>query len=57
MAAVLKVVVMLAVTLTAVGVSAQTHHVVGGDNGWGPDFDVSSWLSGRVFSVGDKMCE
>ncbi|KAL8469104.1 hypothetical protein ACS0TY_032082 [Phlomoides rotata] len=57
MAAVLKVAVLVVVVaaLTAVGVSAQTHHVVGGDNGWGPDLDVSSWVSGRVFSVGDKI--
>ncbi|KAL0306010.1 UNVERIFIED_CONTAM: hypothetical protein Sradi_6018300 [Sesamum radiatum] len=42
--------------LSGAGVSAQTHHVVGGDGGgWGPDFNVTSWLAGRVFRVGDKI--
>ncbi|XP_051125244.1 cucumber peeling cupredoxin-like [Andrographis paniculata] len=33
----------------------STHHVVGGDDGWGPALDVTAWLSGRVFRVGDKI--
>lgn len=60
MAAVFKVfaaVFLVAVALCGPRVSAQTHHVVGNDRGWGPDLDVSSWLSGRVFSVGDKICK
>ncbi|XP_073159270.1 uncharacterized protein [Henckelia pumila] len=36
-------------------VLAQTHHVVGGDDGWSSDLKVSSWLMGRVFRVGDKI--
>ncbi|KAI3456528.1 hypothetical protein Pfo_013191 [Paulownia fortunei] len=58
MAAVFKVlaaVFLLVVALTGAGVSAQTHHFVGGDRGWGPALDVNSWLSGRVFRVGDKI--
>ncbi|KAL7130390.1 hypothetical protein ABFS83_13G130600 [Erythranthe nasuta] len=47
--------VVVALSGGGAGVSAQTHHVVGGDNGWGPAFNVSSWLSGRVFKVGDKI--
>ncbi|KAK5826317.1 hypothetical protein PVK06_021234 [Gossypium arboreum] len=37
-------------------VGAQVHHVVGGDRGWDPSFDVASWSSGRIFRVGDKIC-
>ncbi|KAK4439412.1 hypothetical protein Salat_0276100 [Sesamum alatum] len=55
MAAVLAAVFFVAVVLSGAGVSATTHHVVGGDGGWGPDFNVSSWLAGRVFRVGDKI--
>ncbi|KAK6149689.1 hypothetical protein DH2020_017214 [Rehmannia glutinosa] len=58
MAAVLKVlasVLVVVVALSGPRVSAQTHHVVGGDSGWGPALDVTSWLSGRVFRVGDKI--
>ncbi|KAL6562294.1 hypothetical protein OROGR_003301 [Orobanche gracilis] len=36
-------------------VSAQTHHVLGGDGDCTTDLDVGSWLSGRVFRVGDKI--
>ncbi|XP_011095968.1 cucumber peeling cupredoxin-like [Sesamum indicum] len=43
------------VVLSGAVVSARTHHVVGGEGGWGPDFNVSSWLAGRVFRVGDKI--
>ncbi|KAL1537277.1 uclacyanin 1-like [Salvia divinorum] len=41
-----------AVTLAGAGVSAETHHVVGG---WGPDFNATAWLLGRFFTVGDKL--
>ncbi|KAH6768833.1 hypothetical protein C2S51_014169 [Perilla frutescens var. frutescens] len=53
-AAVLKVLAVafaVAVSLAGAGVSAQTHHVVGG----GPDFNVTAWLLGRRFTVGDKI--
>jgi hypothetical protein len=41
-----------------VGVGAQVHHhVVGGDRGWDPSSDVSSWSSGRIFRIGDKICK
>ncbi|GER44904.1 small blue copper protein Bcp1 [Striga asiatica] len=43
------------VVLSGAAVSAQTHHVLGGDGGWGTALDVGSWLSGRVFRVGDKI--
>lgn len=43
--------------LSAAGVSAQTHHVLAGQHVWGPALDVNSWLSGRVFRVGDKICK
>ncbi|XP_073155794.1 cucumber peeling cupredoxin-like [Henckelia pumila] len=36
-------------------VSGQTHHVVGGEEGWSSASNISSWLSGRVFRVGDKL--
>lgn len=38
-------------------VSAQTYHVVGGEDGWSSASSISSWLSGRVFRVGDKLCK
>ncbi|KZV06885.1 hypothetical protein F511_45635 [Dorcoceras hygrometricum] len=38
-------------------VSGQTHHVVGGEEGWSSGSNISSWLSGRVFRVGDKLCK
>ncbi|KAL6567536.1 hypothetical protein OROGR_001204 [Orobanche gracilis] len=43
------------VVLTGTRVSAQTHHVLGGDGGCAPALDGGSWLSGRVFRVGDKI--
>ncbi|KAG8385808.1 hypothetical protein BUALT_Bualt03G0083800 [Buddleja alternifolia] len=60
MAALLKLTATAAVfvvvaALCGAGVSAQTHHVVGDDGGWGPAFNITSWLSGRVFKVGDKI--
>ncbi|EPS57437.1 copper binding protein 1, partial [Genlisea aurea] len=45
----------LAVVAVAVGVSGETHHFVGGDDGLGPDFNLTSWIEGRVFRVGDKL--
>nr|AAO86692.1 small blue copper protein Bcp1 [Paraboea crassifolia] len=36
-------------------VSAETHHHVGGEEGWNSASNISSWLSGRVFRVGDKL--
>ncbi|XP_057765007.1 cucumber peeling cupredoxin-like [Salvia miltiorrhiza] len=45
----------VALTLAGAGVSAETHHVVGGDGGWGPDFNATAWLFGRLFTVGDKL--
>ena len=35
----------------------QVHHVVGGDRGWDPSTGIASWSSGRVFKVGDQICE
>ncbi|KAG8385807.1 hypothetical protein BUALT_Bualt03G0083700 [Buddleja alternifolia] len=58
MAALLKLaaaVFVVVAALSGAGVSAQTHHVVGDDGGWGPAFNITSWLSGRVFRVGDKI--
>ncbi|KAG6394124.1 hypothetical protein SASPL_144703 [Salvia splendens] len=40
------------VAALALGVSAETHHIVGG---WGPDFNATAWLVGRFFTVGDKL--
>ncbi|KAL2495531.1 Uclacyanin 1 [Forsythia ovata] len=48
-------VVLVSVSLRRQEVSAQVHHVVGGDRGWDPDSDIASWLSGRVFRQGDKI--
>ncbi|XP_073037732.1 early nodulin-like protein 2 [Primulina eburnea] len=36
-------------------VSAETHHHVGGEEGWNSASNISSWLSDRVFRVGDKL--
>ncbi|PIN21341.1 hypothetical protein CDL12_05977 [Handroanthus impetiginosus] len=58
MAAVFKAlaaVFLVVVALTGTRVSAETHHVVGDELGWGPALDVNSWLAGRVFRVGDKI--
>lgn len=63
MAAGLKMVIVALVIISVslggkwVGVGAQVHHVVGGDRGWDPSSDVSSWPSGRIFRVGDKICK
>lgn len=38
-------------------VTAQVRHVVGGDPGWDPSSDIAAWSSGRVFRVGDEICE
>lgn len=37
--------------------AAEVHHVVGGDRGWDLPSNVDAWSSGRVFRVGDKLCE
>lgn len=50
MAAALALLAILAAL--ALGVSAETHHIVGG---WGPDFNATAWLLGRFFTVGDKL--
>ncbi|XAR65723.1 hypothetical protein NMG60_11009924 [Bertholletia excelsa] len=54
---VVKVLLGLVVVWVAVGgqwvVDGQVHHVVGDDRGWDLSSDVTSWLSGRKFSVGD----
>ncbi|CAI9755098.1 unnamed protein product [Fraxinus pennsylvanica] len=47
----LLVVVLVAVTVGAQEVQGPVHHVVGGDH----RSDIGSWLSGRVFRVGDKI--
>ncbi|XP_073030307.1 blue copper protein 1a-like [Primulina eburnea] len=52
---VLKVFALLVAAFCGKEVLAQTHHVVGGDDGWSSDLNVSSWLAGRVFRVGDKI--
>lgn len=54
---VLKVFALLVVAFCGTEVLGQTHHVFGGDDGWSSDLNVSSWLDGRVFMVGDKICE
>ncbi|KAL2483933.1 mavicyanin-like [Forsythia ovata] len=51
----LLVVVLVAVASGAQEVEGQVHHVVGGDRRWEPASDISSWLSGRIFRVGDKI--
>lgn len=35
---------------------AQVHHVVGDDRGWALSTDLHSWISGRVFKIGDILC-
>ncbi|KAL3820788.1 hypothetical protein ACJIZ3_006693 [Penstemon smallii] len=55
MAKILQVFVCVFMVAVAVEVSAENHHVVGGDGGWSPALDINSWLSGRVFRVGDKI--
>lgn len=50
-------VVVVAVSGPGQLVSAQTHHVVGGEEGWTSASNISSWLSGRAFRVGDKLCK
>ena len=38
------------------GGEAQTvHHVVGGDRGWDPNSDLSSWSHSRLFRIGDNI--
>lgn len=32
-------------------------HVVGGDRGWDPSSDLSTWSSARTFRVGDEICK
>ena len=54
----LKVLVVLLVVCVGIGgkwVGAQVHHVVGGELGWHPEADLTSWSSGRPFIVGDKL--
>lgn len=55
-------VVMVVVVAFLVGhggqkVAAEMDHVVGSDRGWDPSSDLASWLSGREFRVGDKICK
>lgn len=35
---------------------AQVHHVVGDDRGWALSTDLDSWISGRLFKIGDILC-
>ncbi len=49
--------VIISMSLEVNWVGAQVHHVVGGDRGWDPSTDISSWCSGRIFRVGDKICK
>ncbi|CAA2992166.1 mavicyanin-like isoform X1 [Olea europaea subsp. europaea] len=51
----LVLVVLISISFKGKEVSAQVHHVVGFDRGWDPDSDINSWLSGRLFRVGDKI--
>ncbi|KAK4759294.1 hypothetical protein SAY87_022425 [Trapa incisa] len=39
----------------ASSVGAQVHHVVGGDVGWDPTSDITSWSASKIFRVGDKI--
>lgn len=48
-------VMIVSVSLEGKWVEAQVHHVVGGDRGWDPATNLSSWCSGRIFRVGDKI--
>lgn len=54
---VLLVVVLVAVAVGGQEVQGPVHHVVGGNRRWNPDSDIGTWLSGRVFRVGDKLCK
>ncbi|KAJ7967775.1 Early nodulin-like protein [Quillaja saponaria] len=47
--------VIISASSDAKWVTAQVHHVVGGDRGWDQSSDLDSWSSGRVFTVGDKI--
>ncbi|CAA2990983.1 mavicyanin-like [Olea europaea var. sylvestris] len=51
----LLVAVLVAVTVGAQEVQGPVHHVVGSDRRWNADSDIGSWLSGRVFRVGDRI--
>ncbi|CAI9787854.1 unnamed protein product [Fraxinus pennsylvanica] len=54
----LRALLMMVLVAMAVGeqeVRGPVHHVVGGHRRWDPTSDISSWLSGRVFRVGDKI--
>lgn len=51
------VLVFMAASTGVKWVEAEEHHVVGGDRGWDPSFDVACWCSGRIFRVGDKICK
>lgn len=53
----LLVVVLVAVAVGEQEIQGPVHHVVGGHRRWDPTSDISSWLSGRVFRVGDKICK
>lgn len=50
-------VMIVSMSLEGKWVGAQVHHVVGGDRGWDPATNLSSWRSGRIFRVGDKICK
>ncbi|KAI4295991.1 hypothetical protein L6164_035984 [Bauhinia variegata] len=51
-----KTVIVALFTISAMAsLAAQVHHVVGGDRGWDPDSDLSSWSNQRLFRVGDEI--
>ncbi|EPS61406.1 hypothetical protein M569_13394 [Genlisea aurea] len=52
MAVILRAFLTAVLASALVEVSGETHHEA---TGWGPFFNVTSWLDGRVFRRGDKL--
>lgn len=55
-----SIMIAMAVLIAAADVKwadAQEHHVVGGDRGWDISTDLDSWADGKIFRVGDNICE
>uniref|UniRef100_A0A2P2NZZ6 Phytocyanin domain-containing protein n=1 Tax=Rhizophora mucronata TaxID=61149 RepID=A0A2P2NZZ6_RHIMU len=49
------IIVCISVSLGGKWVGGRVHHLVGGDRGWDPSTDISSWSSGKNFRVGDEI--
>ncbi|KAJ7970673.1 Blue copper [Quillaja saponaria] len=45
--------VLVSIFITKEALAAQ--HVVGGSQGWDASTDFNSWLSGKIFKVGDQL--